>query len=539
MNYFNQSLPCTKVTVSKSTIENIIEAGNTNRQNNQCSNDGSNGCFKDCSNDCNDVVIQGPQGIQGVQGVQGIQGEQGPQGPPGIPGCPGCPGEKGQQGPIGLTGPQGPQGPQGEQGLQGPIGLTGPQGPQGEQGLQGPIGLTGPQGIQGEQGLQGPIGLTGPQGPQGEQGLQGPIGLTGPQGVQGEQGLQGQIGLIGPPGPQGEQGLQGSIGLTGPQGIQGEQGLQGPIGLTGPQGPQGEQGLQGPIGLTGPQGPQGEQGKPFKIVKVYTSITEMEQDVDNVEENSLVLIVTQNSADESNGELYIRTETGFKFVYDIIQPIEIPQGPQGPQGETGPMGPAGPSIDMNYVYALNILLNEVARQQLIQSLPNLNETPATVPISIYIARDISTELQSCLITETEDILLREIISDVLSSSILNTIYIESFMALSASTVTIIGELLKALKLELLIDEALPQDALIPQKTQSWKKYFEFIKSSTNPIRIDVCVSATGKLQTFTDLEILDVSNYFIKAQKNANVFIIAIPNIINVTTYPNQCPCIC
>ena len=191
--------------------------------------------------------------------------------------------------------------------------------------------LKGPQGVQGEQGPRGEIG------PQGERGIQ---GIEGPRGERGEAGPQGQKGDTGEPGPIGPMGPQGEMG---PQGIQG---VPGPMGATGPQ---------GPMGPEGPVGPKGEQGAPFKIVKIYNSVSAMQAESNSLNMGDIVLINTDNVEDEDNAKLYIKNESGYSLLTDLsgARGVQGPEGPQGlkgeqgipgergPQGETGPQGLQG------------------------------------------------------------------------------------------------------------------------------------------------------------------------------------------------------
>ena len=180
--------------------------------------------------------------------------------------------------------------------------------------------LKGPKGDPGE---KGETGLTGPVGPQGERGLQGPKGETGPQGQKGD---TGETGPIGPMGPQGE---------MGPQGAQGIQGVVGPMGPTGPQ---------GPIGPEGPAGPKGEQGAPFRIAKIYNSVSAMQTDSASLNLGDIVLINTDNVEDEDNAKLYIRNESGYSLLTDLsgARGVQGPEGPQGLKGEQGIPGERGP-----------------------------------------------------------------------------------------------------------------------------------------------------------------------------------------------------
>ena len=180
--------------------------------------------------------------------------------------------------------------------------------------------LKGPQGVQGEQGPRGEIG---PQGERGIQGIEGPRGERGETGPQGQKGDTGEPGSIGPMGPQGE---------MGPQGIQG---VPGPMGATGPQ---------GPMGPEGPVGPKGEQGAPFKIVKIYNSVSAMQAESDSLNMGDIVLINTDNVEDEDNAKLYIKNESGYSLLTDLsgARGVQGPEGPQGLKGEQGIPGERGP-----------------------------------------------------------------------------------------------------------------------------------------------------------------------------------------------------
>ena len=180
--------------------------------------------------------------------------------------------------------------------------------------------LKGPQGVQGEQGPRGEIG------PQGERGIQ---GIEGPRGERGETGPQEQKGDTGEPGPIGPMGPQGEMG---PQGIQG---VPGPMGATGPQ---------GPMGPEGPVGPKGEQGAPFKIVKIYNSVSAMQAESDSLNMGDIVLINTDNVEDEDNAKLYIKNESGYSLLTDLsgARGVQGPEGPQGLKGEQGIPGERGP-----------------------------------------------------------------------------------------------------------------------------------------------------------------------------------------------------
>lgn len=183
--------------------------------------------------------------------------------------------------------------------------------------------LKGPKGDTGE---QGPRGEAGPQGEQGIQGIEGPKGERGETGLQGEKGDTGEQGPVGPMGPQGE---------MGPQGAQGIQGVAGPIGPTGPQ---------GPMGPEGPAGPKGEQGAPFRIAKIYNSVSAMQTDSNSLNMGDIVLVNTDNVEDEDNAKLYIKNESGYSLLTDLsgARGVQGPEGPQGVKGEQGIPGERGP-----------------------------------------------------------------------------------------------------------------------------------------------------------------------------------------------------
>lgn len=61
------------------------------------------------------------------------------------------------------------------------------------------------------------------------------------------------------------------------------------------------------------------KGDAFSIKKVYPSISAMNADLDNpeIKEGDFVLINTNDVEDPDNAQLYIRTETGFRFLVDL------------------------------------------------------------------------------------------------------------------------------------------------------------------------------------------------------------------------------
>ena len=162
----------------------------------------------------------------------------------------------------------------------------------------------------------------------GLKGDKGGPGEPGPQGPRGEMGPQGERGIQGPEGPKGEK------GDPSPQGLRGDVGETGPIG---PMGPQGERGIQGPVG------PKGEQGAPFKIVKIYNSVSAMQAESNSLNMGDIVLINTDNVEDEDNAKLYIKNESGYSLLTDLsgARGVQGPEGPQGLKGEQGIPGERG------------------------------------------------------------------------------------------------------------------------------------------------------------------------------------------------------
>ena len=213
--------------------------------------------------------------------------------------------------------------------------------------LKGPKGDTGEKGETGEKGnpfvysdftSEQLESLRGPQGIQGEQGPRGEMGPQGERGVQGPEGPKGERGETGPQGQKGDTGEQGPVGPMGPQGEVGPQGLQGVVGPMGPTGP------QGPMGPEGPVGPKGEQGAPFRIAKIYNSVSAMQTDSNSLNMGDIVLINTDNIEDEDNAKLYIKNESGYSLLTDLsgARGVQGPAGPQGLKGEQGIPGERGP-----------------------------------------------------------------------------------------------------------------------------------------------------------------------------------------------------
>ena len=100
-------------------------------------------------------------------------------------------------------------------------------------------------------------------------------------------------------------------------------------------------GEQGKQGKQGEQGIQGERGYPFRIMKSYASVLEMQEsyDTDGLEVGDLVVIVS-SVEDADNAKLYTKGAYKYEFLVDMSGATGI-IGPQGPQGKEGPQGPAG------------------------------------------------------------------------------------------------------------------------------------------------------------------------------------------------------
>lgn len=125
-------------------------------------------------------------------------------------------------------------------------------------------------------------------------------------------------------------------------------------GEKGEQGIQGEQGVQGEQGIQGIQGPR---GKDFSIYKTYSSIEEMNNDAENVEEGNFVMIAS-DVEDEDNAKLFVKSSTKFNYLTDLSgatgmkgeQGVQGIQGPQGLRGEKGEKGDNGEIIGLSNTY---------------------------------------------------------------------------------------------------------------------------------------------------------------------------------------------
>ena len=85
--------------------------------------------------------------------------------------------------------------------------------------------------------------------------------------------------------------------------------------------------------------PRGAKGDPFRIVKVYRSILEMQADLNNPEIHvgDMVAIDTGSVEDEDTGKLFVKSDEGFSYLLDLSGATGI-QGPEGPKGRDGKDG---------------------------------------------------------------------------------------------------------------------------------------------------------------------------------------------------------
>lgn len=152
--------------------------------------------------------------------------------------------------------------------------------------------------------------------------------------------LAGPEGQIGVRGPQGPAGLNGSMTFA-------ELTEEERASLKGEKGDKGDTGEQGPQGIPGAQGPAGEPGAAFQIVKIYSSVDEMNADYSGTDVDVGEFVIIQSSTeDEDNAKVYLKSDTAYSFIVDLsgsqgIQGPAGPQGIQGVQGEKGADGAAG------------------------------------------------------------------------------------------------------------------------------------------------------------------------------------------------------
>lgn len=238
---------------------------------------------------------------------------------------------------MNIKGPQGEKGEQGEQGLVGPIGETGPKGEKGDAATI-TVGTVS-TGIENSSVIITNSGTN----------TDAVLNFTIPQGIQGEKGEKGDTGLKGDTGDVGPRGYtftpfvaeNGDITWTN-DGL-----LPNPVkvNIMGPQGPKGDTGSQGIQGIKGDKGDKGDVGEPFRIAKVYASISDMNADYDNEEVSigNFVIIETGNVYHPDNSKLYVKTDSGYSFITDLSGS----QGITGPQGESAIISEVNATIDNN------------------------------------------------------------------------------------------------------------------------------------------------------------------------------------------------
>ena len=94
-----------------------------------------------------------------------------------------------------------------------------------------------------------------------------------------------------------------------------------------------------------PKGDKGDKGDPFRIIKVYESIGNMNSDYNNpdIPIGSFVIIETGDVNNSDNSKLFVKTNSGYSFITDLSgsQGIVGPQGIQGEKGDTGQQGLQG------------------------------------------------------------------------------------------------------------------------------------------------------------------------------------------------------
>ena len=104
-----------------------------------------------------------------------------------------------------------------------------------------------------------------------------------------------------------------------------------------------------------PKGDKGDKGDPFRITKIYKSISNMNSDYNNpdIPIGSFVIIETGDVNNSDNSKLFVKTDSGYSFITDLSgsQGIVGPQGIQGEKGDTGDVGPQGESAIISKVSA--------------------------------------------------------------------------------------------------------------------------------------------------------------------------------------------
>lgn len=91
-----------------------------------------------------------------------------------------------------------------------------------------------------------------------------------------------------------------------------------------------EEQLERLVGPRGPEGQKGERGEPFAIDIIASSVQELVENYQDIPGDTYAMI-SNDIENPENGQLYIMTENGWRFVVDL----------SGPKGATGEKGLAG------------------------------------------------------------------------------------------------------------------------------------------------------------------------------------------------------
>ena len=86
-------------------------------------------------------------------------------------------------------------------------------------------------------------------------------------------------------------------------------------------------------------------GTPFRIVKQYASIADMEADTSGTVSAGEFVIITSSVEDPDNSKLFLRTETGWSYINDMsgAQGVGI-KGDKGDKGDQGDKGDKGDGV---------------------------------------------------------------------------------------------------------------------------------------------------------------------------------------------------
>ena len=90
-----------------------------------------------------------------------------------------------------------------------------------------------------------------------------------------------------------------------------------------------------PQGIPGEKGEKGDAGEPFRIKKIYKSISDMNSGyaTDGLSIGSFVMIDTGNAEDADTGKLYCKSSSAYIFIVDLSGVVVFT-----PKGETGSSG---------------------------------------------------------------------------------------------------------------------------------------------------------------------------------------------------------